>query len=505
MLTTRRSGILLHPTSLAGPQPIGSLGQEAYDFVDFLVAAGQSVWQMLPLGPIGYGDCPYSCYSAFAGEPLLISLEQLVKNGDLLEKELPPPAPAGTKSDFASATRTHLPLLKRAFQRFSTGPDIERLQDYAEFCSKQAFWLNDYAFFQAMREQRQGQGWQDWPIELRQRHDSALQEWGIKLHEQIEWHKYLQFAFFEQWFKLKRYANAQGVQIFGDLPIFVAADSADVWTNRHLFFLDDNDQATLVAGVPPDYFSKTGQRWGNPLYRWDRMAENGFSWWRARFIWNLEMFDLIRVDHFRGFSACWAIRADEPTAINGEWMPAAGYQLFTALQNELGDLPIVAEDLGIITADVEKLRDHFKLPGMKILQFAFDSGPTNPYLPHNHLPNSVIYTGTHDNNTTLGWWRSLTVKGQEQVKEYLKRPCRDMPDPLIETALASVANLAIIPLQDLLTLDADSRMNQPGTSTGNWQWRLGRGQLTSEIAVQFRHVSHLYGRVLCIPAETQLG
>ncbi len=498
----RCSGILLHPTSLAGPQAIGSLGREARDFVDFLVEAGQSVWQILPLGPIGYGDCPYSCYSAFAGEPLLISLERLVENGDLLKKELPAHHPPDHKADYATAGKIQLPLLKRAFQRFSTGPDIERLQDYAEFCRDQAYWLNDYAFFQAMREQRQWQGWQDWPPELRQRHDAALHEWGIKLHEQIEWHKYLQFIFFEQWFELKKYANAKGVQIFGDLPIFVAADSADVWANRQLFYLDEEDQATLVAGVPPDYFSKTGQRWGNPLYRWERMAENGFSWWLARFRWNLQLFDLVRVDHFRGFAACWAIPADEPTAINGEWLPAAGFQLFTALRNELGKLPIVAEDLGVITAEVEELRDQFELPGMKILQFAFDSGPTNPYLPHNHLPNSVVYTGTHDNNTTLGWWRSLSAKGQKQVKEYLQRPCRDMPEPLIETALSSVANLAIIPLQDLLALDAESRMNRPGTAQGNWQWRLGANQLTREITKQFRHVSHLYGRGLCIPAET---
>ena len=503
MLNSRRSGVLLHPTSLAGPQPIGSLGQEAYDFVDFLVAAGQSVWQILPLGPIGYGNCPYSCYSAFAGEPLLISLEQLTITGDLLEKELPASTPGSNRADFAAA-KTQLPLLRRAFQRFSTGPDIERLQDFNEFCRDQAFWLNDYAFFQAMREQRQFQGWQQWPVELRQRHNAALHEWGVKLQEQIDWHKYLQFAFFEQWFKLKNYANAKGVQIFGDLPIFVASDSADVWANRQLFYLDDNDQETMVAGVPPDYFSKTGQRWGNPLYRWERMAENGFSWWLARFRWNLQLFDLIRVDHFRGFVACWAIQADEPTAINGEWLPAAGYQLFTVLQNELGDLPIIAEDLGVITAEVEKLRDHFHLPGMKILQFAFDSGPANPYLPHNHLPNSVIYTGTHDNNTTLGWWNSLQPESQQQVREYLKRPCRDMPAPLLDSALASVANLSIIPMQDLLALDASSRMNRPGTAQGNWQWRLGDNQLTSEIAVQFRQVSHLYGRDLCIPTETHL-
>jgi 4-alpha-glucanotransferase len=502
MFNTRRSGILLHPSSLPGPQPIGTLGLEAYEFVDWLVEAGQSVWQILPLGPTGYGDCPYSCYSAFAGNPLLISLQKLVTAGDLQVAKLPAPFSADDKVDFA-ATEKQMSLLRLASARFSATATPGRRQKFAQFCRQQAYWLNDYCFFEAMRQLQQNRGWQQWPAEVRKREQGALHKWGSELQDEIGWHKYLQFIFFEQWFELKTYANKNGVEIFGDLPIFVAENSADVWANRQLFHLDEDDQPTLVAGVPPDYFSKTEQRWGNPLYNWEQMAADDYSWWLARFRWNLQLFDLIRVDHFRGFAACWAIPAEEKTAIKGSWVEVPGDKLFTRLQSEFGDLPIIAEDLGVITADVEQLRDKFKLPGMKILQFAFDSGPKNPYLPHNHLPNSVIYTGTHDNNTSLGWWRSLDKKAKQQVIDYLKRPCRDMPWTLIETSLASVANLAIIPLQDLLGLDGKSRMNRPGTAHGNWQWRDQPNQRSSEITEQLRYVSHLYGRLLCNPTETQ--
>lgn len=497
----RRSGILLHPTSLPGRQPVGSLGQEAFDFVDFLVAAGQSIWQMLPLGPPGYGNCPYSSYSAFAGNPLLINLEKLVPTGDLQDSELPKASPASDRVDFAAAERRQLDLLRKACQRFHLQGDPDRQQAFREFSRAQAYWLNDYAFFEAMRQNQQGKGWQHWPAEVRRREGMALQEWAVKLQQEIAWHKYLQFVFFEQWRELKAYANGQGVSIFGDLPIFIAENSADVWANRHLFFLDENDRPTLVAGVPPDYFSKTGQRWGNPLYHWEQLAADDYDWWLTRFTWNLQQFDLLRVDHFRGFSACWAIPATEATAVNGSWMPTPGRELFTRLQEEFGTLPIVAEDLGVITPEVEDLRDQFALPGMKILQFAFDSGPDNPYLPHNHLPLSVVYTGTHDNDTSLGWWRSLEATGRRQVREYLRRPCRDMPWPLIETALASVAELAMVPMQDILSLGGGARMNRPGTATGNWAWRILPDQISEKIITELRHLTHLYGRVLCNPAE----
>ena len=502
MLKTRRSGVLLHPSSLPGPQAIGTLGQEAYDFIDWLIEAGQAVWQILPLGPTGYGDCPYSCYSAFAGNPLLISLEKLVATGDLQSSKLPAAVPINNHVDFPAAEK-QLNLLRLASLNFYELSTAKRRQKFEQFCRQQAYWLNDYCFFQSMRELQQNRGWQQWPEEVRQREQQALHKWGMQLQDEIAWHKYLQFVFFEQWFELKAYANNKGVEIFGDLPIFVAENSADVWANRRLFYLDENDQPTLVAGVPPDYFSKTGQRWGNPLYNWETMIEEDFSWWLARIRWNLQLFDIVRIDHFRGFAASWAIPAAEKTAINGSWIDVPGEQLFQRLQTEFGELPIIAEDLGVITEDVEQLREQFKLPGMKILQFAFDSGPENPYLPHNHRVNSVIYTGTHDNNTTLAWWRALDSEGKEQVKEYLKRPCRDMPWTLVETALSSVANLAIIPLQDILSLDGKSRMNKPGTARGNWQWRNLPNQLNREITTQLRHVSHLYGRLLCNPTETQ--
>ncbi len=500
MFNTRRSGILLHPTSLPGPQPIGSLGQEAYDFIDFLVATGQSVWQLLPLGPTGFGNCPYSSYSAFAGNPLLINLQRLVDHGDLHLSELPEHFPASDNVDYRLAAEQLIPLLHQACKRFFD-QNSERQTEYDKFCNEQAFWLNDYAFFEAMHEQ-QGCGWQQWPADIRQRQEDALHQWGQQLHEEIRWYKYLQFVFFEQWFKLKEYANNKGVMIFGDIPIFVATDSVEVWTNRNLFHLDEDDQPTLVAGVPPDYFSKSGQRWGNPLYDWEQMATDNYSWWLARVRWNLQLFDIVRVDHFRGFVACWAIPAEEPTAINGTWMPGPGKNLFNALSKEFPELPIIAEDLGVITPEVEQLRDTFKLPGMKILQFAFDSGPDNPYLPHNHVPRSVVYTGTHDNDTSLGWWRSIDAERRSQVRDYLKRRCRDMPWPLLETALASVANLTVIPLQDILGLDGNGRMNRPGTAQGNWNWRLLPDQPCSEITERFRHVTHLYGRSLCNPTET---
>ncbi len=502
MLTQRRSGILLHPTSLPGKQSIGSLGQEAYDFVDFLEATGQSIWQILPLGPTGYGDCPYSSFSAFAGNPLLINLLLLADTGDLRQADLPQNPPTTTHADFNAAIKLQLPLLYLASENFKQRSTSTRKQAFEQFCLKYADWLDDYTLFAVLLEKQQNQPWQSWPAQFKHCERQNLRDLRQQLQGEIYQQKYLQFVFFEQWTALKKYANAKGIQIFGDLPIFVAENSADVWADCERYYLDEEGQATLVAGVPPDYFSDTGQRWGNPLYRWEQMAKGNFYWWQARFRWNLDLFDLLRVDHFRGFSACWAIPAAETTAEHGYWMDAPGEQLFTLLQQQLGSLPIIAEDLGIITPEVEQLRDQFNFPGMKILQFAFDSGTDNPYLPENHLPNSVVYTGTHDNNTTLGWWDALDTAAQQQVRNYLQNPCENMPWPLIETALASCANLAIIPLQDILSLPAAARMNVPGTATGNWQWRFKTEDLTAEIQTRLKNLSQLYGRQLCIPTET---
>jgi 4-alpha-glucanotransferase len=495
MLKTRQSGILLHPTSLAGPEGLGTLGEEAYAFVDFLSTAGQSIWQVLPLGPTGYGDCPYSAPSVFAGNPDLISLAQLARVGDLNKSDLPTALPAGDKINFAECREKRNPLLQKAANNFFNGTaSPKRREQFDDFCQRQASWLNDYAFYQAMHHEI-NRAWFDWPEEVRDRHPNALHQWGTLLNKRITFEKYFQFTFFEQWSRLKEYANAQGVELFGDLPIFVAFDSVDVWANRELFQLDTQGNATAVAGVPPDYFSETGQLWGNPLYDWERMAQNGYSWWKARLQWNLEQCNMVRIDHFRGFEACWAVPATESTAINGTWQTGPGADFFEQVQRDLGDLPLIAEDLGIITPAVEQLRDSFKLPGMKILQFAFDSGAKNPYLPHQYSRNAVVYTGTHDNNTSLGWWQDLDAAEKERIRDYLDSSGRDMPWPLIRCALASSARLSIIPMQDILKLDGEARMNRPGTATGNWNWRLLPSQLDPAVAQRLRELCALYDRI----------
>ncbi|WP_020676926.1 4-alpha-glucanotransferase [Geopsychrobacter electrodiphilus] len=495
MLTKRQSGILLHPTSLAGAEGSGTLGEEAFAFVDFLVSAGQSVWQILPLGPTGFGDCPYSSFSAFAGNPDLISLSGLVRLGDLKASDLPPQGPQGNRVDFEACRATRTPVLQKAAQHFLTAKTTnQRHQNFSDFCQQQASWLNDYAFYRAMRCAQRQRSWQEWPKSLRDRHESALHQGGTELAAEIALEKYLQFVFFEQWAALKSYANRKGVQIFGDLPIFVAYDSADVWANRDLFQLDIEGQPHLVAGVPPDYFSEDGQLWGNPLYDWDHMREDGYAWWKARLQWNLQLFDLVRIDHFRGFEACWAVPAQEKTAINGTWQTGPGADFFQRIKQALGDLALIAEDLGVITPAVRQLRDQFSLPGMKILQFAFDSGPKNPYLPHQYPRNAVVYTGTHDNTTSRAWWESLPAEGKQQVRDYLGTPCRDMPWPLIRCALASTARLAIFPVQDCLRLGSDARMNQPGTALGNWNWRLIQDQLDPAIALRLAHLCEQFDR-----------
>jgi 4-alpha-glucanotransferase len=494
MKLKRSSGILLHPTSLPGPFGIGSLGAEAYKFVDFLVASRQSVWQILPLGPTGYGNSPYSAFSAFAGNPLLICMERLAEAGDLDAADLAGIAMAEGKANFGFVYGFKGRLLHKAAQRFSEAAEHERREAFQEFCAYQAYWLNDYALFKSLREHFEGQTWNRWPQEIRGRQEHALRFWGEKLADRIYFHKYAQFIFFEQWFTLKDYANHRGVRILGDIPIFVAFDSADVWANPHLFHLDEEKTPTLVAGVPPDYFSETGQRWGNPLYRWECLAKEGFSWWLARFRWNLAQTDLVRIDHFRGFEACWAIPAEEKTAVNGRWMPVPGEDLFRTLADTLGDVPVIAEDLGVITPEVETLRDRFGFPGMKVLQFAFGSGPDNPYLPHNLPRNCVIYTGTHDNDTTLSWWKSLKRKEREPVRDYLGTTGRDMPWELIRLAMASVADLCIFPLQDVLALDGPTRMNIPGHSGGNWQWRFLPSALSKNVQRRLAEMSYLYGR-----------
>jgi 4-alpha-glucanotransferase len=490
----RASGILLHPTALTGPFKVGDLGKEARLFIDFLSKAGQSIWQILPLGPTGYGHSPYNALSAFAGNPVLIDLQQLVDSGELDRSHLELAIERSIDLDFGRVESVKNTLLLEAGQRFFKEARGTRREAFNTFCKVQSDWLEDFSLFMALRENFSGQAWFDWPDDLRIRQQNTLSEYKTELAESCLLHKYRQFVFAEQWAALKGYANLKGVRIFGDIPIFVAYDSADVWANQHLFQLDEHGRAEAVAGVPPDYFSKTGQRWGNPLYRWDRLAKEDFHWWQRRFEHQLQCSDMIRIDHFRGFQACWSIPAKEKTAVNGHWEEVPGRELFTKLFAQSTDLPIIAEDLGIITPEVEKLRDDFGFPGMKILQFAFDSGPENPYLPENHIANSVVYTGTHDNNTTLGWWQELTKAQKDQVREHLGTHHPEIPQDLIRLAMSSVAKLCIIPCQDILGLGSRSRFNTPGRATGNWEWQMKQEALTEELAERLLQLTRKYHR-----------
>ena len=491
----RSSGILLHPTALPGPHGIGALGTEARAFVDLLAAAGQSVWQVLPLGPTGYGASPYNALSAFAGNPLLIDLPTLVAWGDLDPADLEDRFSAAGPVDFPAVQLFKYPRLQQAAANFSARADASRRADFARFCAEQAGWLADYALFVALRSHFHGQSWQHWPMALRHREPRALAEWQQRLAAAIGEEQYRQYAFHTQWQALKQYANVRGVRLFGDLPIFVALESADVWTHQALFRLDAEGHPTVVAGVPPDYFSATGQRWGNPLYRWETHQADGFAWWRERLRTELQRADLVRIDHFRGFQACWAIPASEPTAVHGCWEDAPGRELLAALRASAPTLPIIAEDLGVITAEVEALRRDHGLPGMKILQFAFDSGPANPYLPHNFTLDCVVYTGTHDNPTTLGWWATLPAARQRLIGNYLGKSRPKIPGDLIRLAMASVARLCIIPCQDLLGLGDEARFNQPGQAAGNWRWRCPPGLLTADLAEHWRDLTRIYNRL----------
>lgn len=490
----RTSGILLHPTALPGPFGLGDLGIQARTFVDFLVRAGQGLWQVLPLGPTGYGHSPYNALSAFAGNPALIDLQQLVTCGDLDQTMFAEALADNEPSDFIRGHQLKDQLLTLAGTKFLAAAEEERWSAFQKFCTDSSWWLEDFSLFMALRTQFQGQPWTAWPAELRRRDPAGLQQWRERLASDCRLHQYRQFIFAGQWASLKTYANSRGISLFGDIPIFVAGDSADVWANQQLFQLDESGQPTVVAGVPPDYFSATGQRWGNPLYRWERLAEDNFAWWQRRFDAQLQATDMVRIDHFRGFQACWTIPADEPTAINGRWEPVPGRALFEQLRSARGALPIIAEDLGIITPEVEALRDDFGFPGMKILQFAFDSGPDNPYLPQNHIPGCVVYTGTHDNDTTLGWWRKLPKWHKDRVRDCLGKQRPDMPGDLVELAMASVAELCIFPLQDILELGSEARFNTPGSATGNWSWQLTDGELTEQRAKRLHDLTKKYRR-----------
>jgi 4-alpha-glucanotransferase len=498
MFHRRTSGVLLHPTSLPGRFGIGDLGSEAYRFIDFLEKSGQQVWQVLPLGPTGFGNSPYLCYSAFAGNPMLINLEWLVSEGFLDQSDLDSsPEFSGSGVEFDRAIAFKTPLLKKASERFLAVATAERKAAFAEFCDSQTYWLEDYALFMAIKEANEGQCWFQWEADLAWRKPEAIALQREKLKDVIFFHKYIQFEFFRQWSSLKHYANEKGIQIFGDLPIYVAHDSADVWGHPKIFRIDrQTGSPKWMAGVPPDYFSETGQLWGNPVYHWRNLAKTNYAWWIARVKTMFELVDIVRVDHFRGFAGFWAVPHGEKTAMKGRWVKAKGDSFFQVLKDKLGDLLIVAEDLGVITPDVEELRDKYGLPGMKILQFAFDSDRANPFLPFNYVNrNCIVYTGTHDNDTTVGWFNKRSDEEKSRVTDYLGCLCDEgIHWGLIRLAMGSVANLAMFPLQDLLGLDTDAKMNTPGVAEGNWEWRYHPDMLSDDLANKTRYVTYLYGR-----------
>ncbi|MGI9105417.1 MAG: 4-alpha-glucanotransferase [Pyrinomonadaceae bacterium] len=504
----RSSGVLLHPTSLPGRYGVGDLGDEAYAFIDFLAASGQSLWQVLPLGPTGYGDSPYQSFSAFAGNTLLVSPDRLLEEGLLEKSDLAPvPRFAHARVEFGAAIEFKNKVLVRAFENFHHTTDTGLRGSFETFCQHEAAWLDDYALYRAMKDARKGAAWNKWERPMLKRDTGALAAAREALREQIDAQKFYQFLFFKQWGALKRYCKEKSISVVGDIPIFVAHDSADVWTHPHLFKLNEDGSPRVVAGVPPDYFSATGQLWGNPLYDWEQMKAEDFRWWIARVSSMLREVDILRIDHFRGFAASWEIPGGDQTAERGRWVDAPGRELFTAIKDALGDVPIFAEDLGVITPDVESLRDDFNFPGMRILQFAFGGDSKNLDLPHNYHRNVAVYTGTHDNDTTLGWFKSEAGAGSTRKVEQIERERKFCLDYLnskgteihwdfIRAALASVANTAIIPLQDVLGLGNDARMNLPNSISGNWNWRYPAGALTAEVRDRLEELTELYGRNL---------
>lgn len=488
----RRSGILLHPTSLPGPYGIGDLGPSAYGFVNWLHDAGQRLWQVLPLGPTGYGDSPYQSFSAFAGNPLLISPDHLRETGLLEEADFADAPNFPTDHvDFGSVQPWKRALLRAAFDRFKSG-DQSQLDSWA---AENSAWLEDYALFIAIKEHLGNGPWIEWPDDLRRRDEAALNQYRTDLADEIAFQKFLQFVFFQQWSALREYAHSKDVAIIGDIPIFIAHDSADAWTHRDLFYINSDGSLEIQAGVPPDYFSETGQLWGNPLYRWDRMKQQGYSWWVARFQSIFSLVDMVRLDHFRGFEAYWAVPGDAPNAIEGEWRPGPGPDLFRTLREVLGPLPIIAEDLGVITPEVVALREEFDYPGMRILQFAFTGDTKSNFLPHNFEPNTVAYTGTHDNDTTRGWFDSLVGAERERALAYLDTSPSQVTRSMMRAIVASVADTVVAPMQDVLDLGTETRMNLPGRVGGYWQWRMTTDQLTDEDQQWLAQIATLYERI----------
>ncbi len=487
----RRSGILLHPTAIPGQFGIGTLGKQTHSFLDWLKEAGQSYWQICPLVPTGYGDSPYQGFSAFAGNPNLIDLENLIELGLLEKNEVASISrfPPG-RVDYGKLIPLKTAILYKAWEQ---SREVVESTEFKCFREKNAYWLDDYCLFMAIKTNQDGKPWDQWPKPLKFKEPSAIDSIREKLSDSVEYHSFTQYIFDKQWKTTKEAASSRGIRIIGDQPIFVSSDSSDCWSQPELFLLDQNRSPTLVSGVPPDYFSATGQRWGNPLYNWETMEKNNFSWWISVLKNKLEQYDVLRIDHFRGFAACWAIPCGEETAVNGKWIPSPGQKLFQHVRNVLGTPPIIAEDLGIITEDVVALMKEFDFPGMKVLQFAFDSSEENNYLPHLYTPNCIVYTGTHDNDTCAGWYDSTSESDRLTAQNYLKLSPdingREFARAIVHAAMKSVANLAVIPIQDISGLGSEARFNTPGTSHGNWTWRISKKELSEKAAMNLRDIT----------------
>lgn len=495
MKFNRASGVLLHPTSLPGEYGIGDLGPQAHRWMEFLAQSGCFLWQVLPLGPTGYGDSPYQSFSAFAGNPYLISPQALIEDGLLSYDDLEdgPDFPAGYV-DYGSLIPWKLSLLDRAYERLKSSAYKELKEELVKFEQSQSLWLDDFALFMALKEAHGGVAWVHWSEAFRRREPQAVRDAIKTMPDAIRRQTFRQFIFARQWSALHTRASSMGIQIIGDIPIFVAHDSADVWSHPELFYLDEKGNPMVVAGVPPDYFSPTGQLWGNPLYRWEIHAEQGYSWWLDRFRTVLQMVDIVRLDHFRGFAGYWEVPGGNPTAEIGRWAPGPGIDFLRVVQEDLGELPIIAEDLGVITDDVVEMREHFSLPGMKIFQFAFSSGPEDPFLPHNFPHNCVVYTGTHDNDTALGWYATAPEEEREFCLLYMGRDESELVWGMIREIWSSVAMFSLAPMQDLLELGPEARMNFPGKPSGNWTWRMPAEALNEALQERLGEFNILYSR-----------
>ena len=493
----RSSGILFHPTSLPGKYGIGTLGKEAYAFIDFLKKSRQKLWQIFPLGPTGYGDSPYQSFSSFAGNPYLIDFDLLIEAHLLSEEDLRDVFFGDNEEyiDYGAIYNQKYPLLRKAYENFKSSDNHEMRENLEHFKRENASWLNDYSLYISLKNHFNGLPWNEWAHDIKNREHGAMEHYRNELADDVEYHNFIQFLFFKQWGDVKRYTNENGIKIIGDIPIFVAADSSDAWANPEIFLFDEERKPVKVAGVPPDYFSATGQLWGNPLYNWQKLKETNYSWWVERVRANLSTCDIIRIDHFRGFEAYWAVPYGDDTAINGQWEPGPGIDLFNAIKSQLGELPIIAEDLGLMTQGVIDLREATGFPGMKILGFAFDSGEENDYLPHTYTKNCVVYTGTHDNDTLIGWFQKAKEEDRQFARDYLNsRSDDEIHWDAIRGAWSSVASMAISPVQDFLGLGSEARINTPGVAAGNWQWRLRHGVLTDELAERIAKLTRVYSR-----------